>query len=832
VACTLTNQGITSAPVTISFLAYDPDTTQNIQQTSWSGEFTPVFTSTVPNTYIRNYMVDGTNYPRSSTSDYVTQVSGMQLTVRLTSSRTTIVITVTLSDGSVGIFTGTYTIASASTKKQFLIANASSASVFTINQLSDVPATASASVSYVPADGAESGARGYPIYGGGAIVGYINAPGGTSASFYPEQPGVWDLSGLVVRVGLSTFSINPYVETLAEILTQTTPILAEIGTSLNYDLNNFVVSGLGQVVFTEWKYSIDGGTTFSPTLPSWLVPSGGILKTTRLQSAGNYTLACIVQSSKYTDLSSSMTFDIIVSDPADTEEVSVLLVSNLETTLALSSPVVSIDGVPISMSTYVTKNLKLVLGTVTNSTQQVLTISTSTILSSPIVLTIVTKDSKTNLVTITQVPNEQNLSIVAFGYRGNLFKQTTGSTVVSYTASGSSVPPNQSSSPFQPNKQQTIGTASVIINTDGSFEISSAQSLKLTVSYVLSNSTAAAQTVTIDVGLSTHPLKTIVQSPPPVISLGTNVTRVLVAGSELDDGNSVDLGYAAFKLAGNNIEISNITAEFQPTLVQAENVLSTKISVESVLIDVTRDVTSQPIYKIPLNSTVQYALSFEPTRLTYNTMIANGGNQAIKLYTETGKQFAELILSGSALTIISTGVADFSKPIGFMNKDGTYTYVIVQTVPDATITEEILTVGSTVSSPSGLSFQTAGTLDGKNVASAGQILANLVRISTVSSGENTLEILATSITESFSFYATLSDGSIRYYTLLFYERMITTTNITSIPIRSFTGGVQGTVRFLQSDVTVSERFVKNPSSLRLLTLTSPFYGQFTIEALK
>jgi hypothetical protein len=831
VACTLTNQGITSAPVMISFLAYDPSTVQNIQQTSWSGTFNPVFTSSIPSTSIQSYTIDGANYG-TMTSQYVSAVSGMELTVKLTSSRPSITIIVKLSDGNVGIFGGTYIIVAASSQKQYLIAGASSATEFSYDQLSDVPSTTIATIGFVPNPGSILTSRGYAVYGDGAIVGYINASRGSSISLYPEQPGIWDLTGLEISIESSSFPINPYVETLANIITQTTPIIAQIGASLNYNLNNFVVSGVGQVVFTGWKISTDGGATFSSTLPSWMVISAGILKTTTLRSSGNYMLTCTVQSSKYTDLTSPLSFELIISNPADTNELNVLLVSNLETTLALSSPVVSIDGVPVSLDAYIMKNVKLALGTVINSTQQILTVSTSATLSSPVVLTVITKDSKINFVTITQVPNEQNLDIVAFGYKGSLFKQTSGSTVMSYTASGSSVPSNQLTSVFQPNMQQTIGTASVIINTDGTFEISSAESLKLTISYTLNNSTAPTQTISIDVGLSTHPLKTIEQSPPPVITLGTNVACVLVADSELTDGSTLDLGYASFKLLGNSLEISNISSGFQPTLVQAENILSSKISVDSVLIDISRDVATQPVYKIPVSSTVQYLLPTEPTRITYNTMTTNGTNQVLNLYTETGEQFAELILSGSALTITSTSVISFSRPIGFIDKNGAKTYVIVQTTPQSTITEKIIAVGSVISSPSGLSFQTAGTLDGKNIATIGQTLANVVKITTTLNGENTLEILAASLTESFPFYTTLSDGSIFYYTLRFITRTIATSDLTQIPVRSFTGGIQGNISFLQSDISISGNLVKNPSSLRVLTMTSPFYGQFTIELLK
>jgi hypothetical protein len=816
VPCTLTNQGVTTLPISITFVVFDPKDTQDIQQTSWSGFFNPIFASTVASASIASYSIDGTNYG-TTTSQYVTSVSGLQLNVRLTESQPIIVITVKLTDGNVGIFKGTYLIVSGGTQKQYLIEGANAQTQFTYDQLSDVPSsTPGTTIMYEPPAGSTPTAQGYAVCGPDlSTVGYITAPGGSSVFLYPSQPGVWDLTGLKVRIGSVTKPINPYVETLAQIVTQPAPILTTVGTSLNYDLNNFVVSGVGQVIFTNWQFSNDGAT-FSSTLPSWLVISLGNLRSTTFTSVGSYSLKCMVQSSKYPSMSSSLSFDIVVSDPNDETILDVLLVSNLESTLALDSPVVSINGTAVSTSTYTIDSVKLVFG------QGIITFSTRSVLSKSVTLSVVTKNGKTNFIAITQVPNEKNINIVAFGYKGQLFKTTTGSIVQSYTASGPSVPSNQLTSVFQPNMDQTIGTASVVINTDGTFAILNAQSLTLSVTYTISNTT---QIISITVGTDKHPLVTIEQSPPPIVSLGKNVTRVLVAEGDLSDGNSLDLGYAIFKLNGDNLEISNVTPMFQPTLVQAENVLSSKINVVSMLIDIKRDVPVQPIYAIPLNSTVQHVLPFEPSCLTYNSMSLSGPNQSVKLYTDSGNQFAEVMLSGSALIITSSDIAAFSKPIGFRNKNSGYMYIIVRTFVHTSSAQD-LSVGSVVHPPSDLTFQTIGTLDGENIATPGQTLANMIHLVTTS-----FRVLPTSLTSSFSFYATLSDGSVNYYTLRFVKQQINVSNLKLIPLISFVGAAQGTVAFSQEGIIVVGNMVKNPNSLRVLTMTSPFYGQFTINLL-
>lgn len=841
VVCTLTNQGVTSISVTITFLAYDPTRTIDDQQTNWTGTFLTNFVGQAaaqgivlnPSAKIVSYSINGTNYG-ITTSQFVTAVSMMQLTIQLTVANPTVVIVVKLTDGNIAIFKGVYNVVNGGTQKNFLLEGALNGTIFTYDQLSDVPVnTANASLVYTPPPNAlPLGSQGYKVFGPDlSLVAYI-LPTGASVLLTPVAPGVLDLTGLAVRIGTSTFPITPYVETLAKIVTQTQPVLAEKGTLLNYNLNNFIVSGVGQVIFTGWQISSDGGTTYTSVLPSWLVISMGVLKTTLLTAAGSFLLRGTVQSTKFPALTSPVAFSLVITDPLNASDLSLVLVSNLESTLLLSSPAVSVNGIPVTGSSELVNGIKIVFGPASGT--QLLTFSSATGLQGPVTITIVTMDSHTNFVTVTRVPSEQNLNIVAFGYTGRLFKKTSGSTVVSYTASGSSVPSTQLNMVFQPNTQQTIGTASVLINTDGSFQISNAQSLTLTVMYVLGNSTASPQTLTVSVGAGAHPVKTIEQSPPPTISLGTNVSRVLIAGNDLADGDSMNLGYATFTLGGSALQISDISSEFQPTLVQAENILTARINVVSMLIDINRDVTTQPVYRVPLSSTVQFVLPFEPSRVTYNTMTLNGANQVFKLYTELGKHFATTTVSGTALTITSTGVAAFSQPIGFLNKTGSYTYIIVQTVD--TTSSTLLAIGSVVQSPPGLTFQTIGTLDGRNVTTPGQTLANTVAISlpvTVTGVlSNALQVLSISLTTSFSFYATLSDGSIRFYTIRFLQQTITVSDLTQIPVRAFTGGAVGPVTFTQPGVTVVGNFVRNPASLRVLTMISPFYGQFAINLLR
>lgn len=868
VACTLTNQGTSTLPVTITFLAYDPSTAEvnppsGAPQTSWTGQFSTTYSAN-----ILSYSINGSTYspgsislpaPPGTTSQVTVSTSGPVLTVQLTTAQPTLIITLKLADGNVGIFSGTYLIVSDNTVQTFVVEQTagSSPQSATVNyyDISDVPQTTSATFTYVPPSG--SGSSPYTIFsadGSGTQVGTLTVGSNSGqVTFSPLQPGIWNLTGLQIRIGTSNFPINPYVETIATIDLQPANVLGVLGTSLNYDLNDFVVSGIGQVVFGPWTVTNQGNT--SSQLPPWMSITNGLLRTQTLTQSmvGTYTLSSSLTSTKVPGYSQSLSFQLIVTDPEDTKEDDIVLVANLASSIQFPAAIVSINGTSIASSatSYLTDNINFKLATPASDGTQLVTFSCAVTLQQSVVLNIITADSILNIVTVTQVPNEKNLNIIAFGYNGNIFKTTgsgqpnpsyAGSTVVSYIASGASVPPGQLSTTFNPNTQYTIGTASVTINTNGDYQISNAQSLTLTVTYSIANAAddvGANQTITINVGLATIPLVTIDQSPAPTILLGTNVIRVVIQGTSvgggttLNDGDSLNLGYATFTVNGNNLLISGVTAAFQPTVVQAENYLASKVNIVSMLIDINRDITTQPIYTVPANSSVQFTLPFEPSRLSYNTMVVNGSNQSIGLYTDAGQQFASVVLSGSALIVTSTGVLAFSRPIGFMDQNGTYTYIIVQTIAMSSVTPVVLSVGQTVQPPSGTTFATIGTLDGTQVALPGQTLNNSVQITapTTSGGPNYLQVLSGSLTQSFSFYATLTTGAIQFYNLKFVQQRIYVSSLTQIPTRAFLGATTGAMTFTDSSISVVGNFVMNPNSLRTLTMTAPFYGQFTIALL-
>jgi len=843
--CTLTNGGTSTLDVLITFIAYNPSNVEVHDVSGWTPSYTQTFLSNIV-----SYSISGVSYGLN-TSKYVPTIPvGNAIRVMLTAANPTIVVSIQLApdangDPVVGLLSYTYNIVSESKNQIFLVqstptAPTASGTQVDVATLSDVPTTVGATFGFDPMKGPVSPVsqdqNGYRIYsadGSGTIVGWLNVSG-SKPSFWPNEAGIWNLNGFYLTIGGTNYYINPYVETLAAIVTQTQPIFAEINTTLNYNLNDFIVSGLGQVVFAQWMISFSSAP---PTvLPSWLGITNGIINTQLLlpSYAGTYTLTANVISVKPNGPSQAISFQLVISDPANFEQIPVVVVNNLDTTIELPAKILSIDGTALNSTTYITNNIKLTTApTIPASAGQLVKFKAVATLSSPIVLKVITSDNKINYVTVTQVANEKNLNIVAFGYNGNLFK-TTPSTVVSYMASGASVPVSSLATTYYPGTTTTIGTATVVINVDGSFQISNAQQLTLTVIYTINGVTSVNQTITLSVGLGKHPLKTIDQSPAPSISLGTNVVRVLVSDTEVKDGESFDLGYATFQVSGNQLNISNITAAFEPTLVQAENDIASKVNIVSMMIDINRDVTTQPIYTVPLNSTIQYVLPFEPSRLTYNTMTVNGSDLKIKLYTDVGVQFANVSLSGMALTVEALGVLAFSRPIGFMDKNGTYTYIIVQTINPSSTTSRVVAVGSVIRPPTGLVYVTVGMLDGTQIALPGQTLGGVVEITVVgTAGTNYLQVLAGLLTASFRFYATLSDGSVQFYVVKFVMQNVFVSDLTKIPVRAFLGAtVASTVNpvvFGQVGVVVLGNFVMNPASLRVLTLVSPFYGHFTVS---
>lgn len=837
VGCTLTN-GVSTLPLPITFTVYNPADTEIKSITSYTPNMSAMFA-----TDIVSYSVDGQTYSMNTslpivspatthpitTSKYVTGIVGSTLTVVLSPRRPDIVVTLKLKSGKVGIFQGTLNIVDASTKKQFLLAPVAPAIApagavsLTPYQLSSVLAIDSptAMLQYDPSLISPSGtpatlpiaeSLGYPIYStDGVKVGWIQsaAPSSTMTFIPSTEAGIWNLTGLVVKIGTATFPIYPFMETLTSLIAIPEDIIGYVGKALNINVANF--SLIGGVSFHSWQ--VNGANP-----PSWMNASNNLITALSIPTAGTYTFTCVVQSSKTNALQTTMTFSLIVVNAESSIDQSVVLVEKLESPLTLNAPAVTIGSQKITTPTLLVGDILMKFNANT------ITFSTNATLQSPIQFLIVTKDGLQNLVTVSQVASDKDITIVALGYNGKMFQNTSGSVVTSWSAvSGSST-----SGPYSPGGTQTIGTAIATVFTDGTYIIQNAVQLSLIISYNLS--TGAGKTLTITVGAGVHPVHTIEQSPPANVTLGTNVGRVVIAGHELEDGDTYKPGYADFQRAGNNLIVSNVTSEFEPTLVQAENHLSKKINIVSMLIDIRHDVPTQLRYMVPMNSQLEFAIPFEPSRVTYGDLRLDGKNQEVTFYTDDGTEYGSALVSGTALTITALGIPAFTKALGFMDLHGSFTYAYVKIYdPSKTNKPMPLTLGQSIPAPGGLTYESAGLLDGSEVVSSipGVLGDNAVQVNS-----DNLIVTATSLTETLTFYTTLSDGSVQIYTVRFENKNIFVKDLTQIPLTAFVGATIGTPTFKDPSVKATGNIVDNPQALRVIVMLTPVYGQFTINLMR
>jgi hypothetical protein len=834
VSCILTRDNTTQSPTfNITFTVYDPKDTEVITKKS----FLPTFSNqgNAFSTNIISYTVDNVTYNENNfnvipTSKYIVGVSGGVISVKLDKARTDIVVTVKLSDGKIGIFQGTYMLVNASTIKVYMVtptgsetpsSRQSQQTVFSLSDL-ETPGVGDPvpTIIYdpsrvipigVPSQLPLSETLGYPIFSeDGRRVGWITAIG-SNVTFYPDQPGIWNVTGLLVQIGMSVFPIYPYIETVSTIIAIPKDITAELGSSVVIDVSDFVLPTVGSVIFTEWK--VDGNST----LPTGFSIINSIIKTQVLTTARTYTFSATIQSTKTSDLTLPISFKLVAVDPNNLREESVVLVESLSTPLSLGDSVVTINGKNVTSDTLLVDGLKIVIN------GSILTISALVTLSGPVNLMIVTTGALQYNVVVKQVSVEKDISVIALGYSGNLFLQSPGSTVTSYTASGSSLL-------YSPGQLVSIGQALVTIMQNGRYNIENATGLTLTINYLLPGGAAPSKPIVLSVGPSSHPVQIIEQGDPQPISLGSKVIRVIVAGQELDDGETISLGFANFTRKNNDyIKVSDITPGFQPTLVQAENDLKNKINVVSMIIDLKRDVPTQLTYLVPLNSTVRFNLSFEPSRVTYGDLTMNGSGQEVKLFTSEGILYGNVVVSGSAVIITSKTISAFSKAMGFMDSKGAFTYAYIKIYNPSengnTITP--LKLNDVIQAPSGVIFETAGLLDGSKIITPPDSLEGKVQLT-----PQFLSVIAESLTSTFTFYTTLSNGIINIYTIKYENKEIFTSDLTRIPIRAIIGSTIGTLTFTDPSLSIEGNFIKNPNSLRIISVRTPIYGQFTINILR
>jgi hypothetical protein len=878
---TAEKDGFTSIDVKTTLLMYNPALTQALVLENYSGIFSFDFDD-----ILESYSIDSVSYTvhraptplvppvtppnlemrekrvTSITDSYGSNAkTSMTINLKQAGNTREVVLVGRLKTGKHQIYTCRYLEISSANFKIYLLKGSTTSTVIT----PDMIANFGISLTTLPQpqksiyiNGSLIANQTNVVSNEGVIVGSysLNSSGGNLV-LYAGEAGIWNMPQVSVQVGTNPNGNNPpipvavYVETIADLVVAERDVVVDIGNSVNVNVNDFIVAGLGDVIFRNWTITT-GSTPLTiggPNNPFTI--TNGIIKSKNLNTAKEYVFTAeAILSKQPTNVglstpSSNISFSIIVSDPTSTEEQSILLVGKLKSSLTFPSPIATINGNKITGDKAIEEAILIETSPQSGGSVTVTFSSTVSYLGKIVIPKFVLKSGKVVLVNIRQVDEEKDISIIGLDYEGNLFRNS-GRTVISYIVSvqGNSTPTRL---PNQPGTVDSIDGGEVYVNQNGNFKITNTLGATLVVKYVEDGSTTEKE-LTVTVGSAQHPVKTIELSPPTTISLGTNVDRVVAAGNEIEDGETVALFtssstpevYGRLERRGNDLFVSDATLKFENILVQAENILSNKVNIVSMIIDINRNLNTQIVYTVPIGDEIHYKLPFIPSKVTYKGMVYEGSDVELMLFLERGIEFASVTISGDEIVISTApgqakGIEGFSDPIGFLNPKRGFIYGLVKTLRKgntgtATTPAKI---GDIFPVEAPLKYEVLGTPDGLNVVIVVNGNQNLLGKVVLVNGNITIP--QQTLTAPFLFYATLSDGSTRFFMIGFTAKTVFVQDIKRFPVRSLTGGAIGPITFQQStqdptrQITVTGLYVENPQSLSPITMLTPVYGIFEIR---
>lgn len=611
------------------------------------------------------------------------------------------------------------------------------------------------------------------------------------------------LTGQIETTTTTLLSVSIDIETLADIIVIDQDVILEIGNNLDFDMQDFVVDGIGKVTFTNWNFNNTN------SLPAGFTSDGRFLRTTSpVLTATTYDITATAKSLQLSSLNKTISFKLIIYDPNSNlvQRKEAILVDLLPYTLPFSTAISSING------QVVTNNATINSVRISVQTNALMLQALSRF-SNDFTFEVITRDGTLNFVHISQVENEKDINITAFEYSGEIFK-TTDQLVASYTISTdptTRIPGTLYSLP---------GSGQIKINADGSFDVQSTNVLTVT---ILTN---VGRTIVLTVGGNQHQTKTIVESPPTEIPLGSGLINVKINQQILT--STLDLGYAAFTVNNSgSLQIFNVRSNFQETLLQYENIVDDKIQISSVLIDINRSPNSQVIFKTITNSVIRFTTEFPISALTYNSMDLKPNGQSITLFKQgDDKKIGSFSISGNAVDITSNQIEGISRPIGLYNEDTkSYLYLIVEIENNNSADEMSALPGENIQSLDGSPYVTIGLLDGSEIVSVENVsLSGRIQIQ---GGD--IVILSPSIIGDFRFYGVTQNGTFTIFNIKYIHRTIVVNNINQILIAAFLGGDEPPLVFSDPGITLDTRYVQNPNGLSVLHTTRPFYGRWTIE---
>ena len=135
----------------------------------------------------------------------------------------------------------------------------------------------------------------------------------------------------------------------------------------------------------------------------------------------------------------------------------------------------------------------------------------------------------------------------------------------------------------------------------------------------------------------------------------------------------------------------------------------------------------------------------------------------------------------------------------------------------ATIEAAPVTLAESVD-PDALTFVTIGMTDqSAPPAAVGETLASRV----TNNGGSLLVLIPLVVTETFMFYAIMSDGTMKLFRIAYVEQEIFVSDMTKIPLAAITTKVALTYTFTEGGVSVVGGNILNPASLPIINMITP-----------
>lgn len=836
VSCILTNEDTAVTNTSVDFIVYDPKEAINVTINTYTG----IGTYTLVHDAV-SYSIDGANF--GLVNSLYCSISGLNVTMNATKDKPRHIVIIYMKDlhpteqKSIVIITFTLITIGTNQQKFYLEKNeliTLSVSDTAIDDLTDTPIT-SGSLQFDPF-GYVLSPNGYEFVTDLGVVGYVTNNITSVMLKGGEISGVWNNLEFDVTIGSEITKVFPYVETLGSLSTNVTDIFTEINKRIIIDSNDFVVPGI-EVNFSMWQMN-------NLTPPSSVIINNSIISTI-FTAPGKYTFTAIISSKKKSTLSTNISFNVIVVNPTSTSTVEMFFEEFLSSTILIEGIVKTItsggQGTPgndISSGSwrsndidfqFIVNKTNAIIGS-TPPGQTTIIGKSLRIFSDQLTYTLILENGDNILLLASQFTKSKNINLIGFRYSGQLFNNTNRS-VISYSiiSLDNSVPSTSiGSTVFQPNIQNSLpGGGTILINTNGSYTVESSKSITFLVAY--NNGTIKL------IVNGNNPKEIQIEQPSHTELLGTNITKVTINDHNISDGKPFQLEGAVFQLRGNALNITEIQSNFEPTIVVFEDDANNEITISDYLFTIGEPNNDVKIFTINTNRTVSFDIGFEPIKITFDTMSFKGNQTNFDIYTNvcsnssssasknstSSCKIANVSISGKIMNLTSFTRTGLSQPIGLYDISGkNISYIRIDVTEEQNTTNTSL--GQIISAPVDTKFLIIGD-------SVSNLYGNGILNNKVKNEGSLLQILDFVLLEPYRFYATLSDGTLRDYVVDFKNIEVYVSDITKIPKFLVFGKSTSSIVFTESSITVDSIFIRNPNSLRVINVKTPFFGKIKIN---